>query len=325
MYSDRIQMPVGNASPSRRQARPERHYAPDVVSHAPLLSPAGHVLALIARDPDARAGDIAATLGLSEANVRRVIADHLDAGHLERRRTGSRASLVLVDSELARSLTRVLATDAPRGGGEANDEPSRRDEARAQLGAAVEEFLEHGASFAELSVEQLIRSVGMSRSTFYGLFRDKDDLLNALIEDLMRELSNAARRWTDLDATLTKQDLHLAMTHIATVQRPHRRLMAAAAASPESSAVRANYNAIMDETRGRIRDHITRGQREGFVHAHLDADRLAGMLNWGAELRLSQIPPDTDDAKLNRISESLTDLLWNLLYSGRPPAEAKAP
>src|ERR1700682_3011785 len=43
----------------------------------------------------------------------------------------------------------------------------RRDEARARLLGVVEELLDEGESFTELSVERLVQAAGMSRSTFY--------------------------------------------------------------------------------------------------------------------------------------------------------------
>ena len=55
-----------------------------------VLSTHGRVLALIASDPDIRVRDIAATLGVTERTVQRVIADLEETGHLSHDRIGTR-------------------------------------------------------------------------------------------------------------------------------------------------------------------------------------------------------------------------------------------
>ena len=55
-----------------------------------LLTGHGHVLVEIARDPEARIRDIAATVGLTERSVQAIVADLETAGYLTRTRNGRR-------------------------------------------------------------------------------------------------------------------------------------------------------------------------------------------------------------------------------------------
>lgn len=55
-----------------------------------FLTNYGHVLLAIARDPDARLRDIAATVGITERAAQAIVGDLVDAGYLARTRTGRR-------------------------------------------------------------------------------------------------------------------------------------------------------------------------------------------------------------------------------------------
>jgi DNA-binding IclR family transcriptional regulator len=62
---------------------PKQNLPPPVTSWT-FLSNHGHVLLLIARDPEIRLGDVAKRVGITERAVQRIIAD-LEAGHYIRR------------------------------------------------------------------------------------------------------------------------------------------------------------------------------------------------------------------------------------------------
>lgn len=289
-----------------------------------ILSPHGQALVRIAEDPHVRVSDIADTLALTERNAQRIVADLISAGYVSRQREGRRTTFVLASGELRLVLLAAHEFDRPgEGPGTETAAPTKKDEIRARLSVAAEAILEDEETFAELSVERLIRAAGISRSTFYAYFRDKDDLLQALVEDLLEELWTAAGAWTDLGVGLTKDDLRAAMVHIGTVHRPHRLLMAAAAeADPANARVRGQYDELMQQTKRLVYEHILRGQREGFVRPGLDAENTAALLTWGSELRLNKVPAGADDEKLGRVLEALTDLIWNLLYRDHATARA---
>src|SRR5271157_5870474 len=83
----------------------------------------------------------------------------------------------------------------------------RRDEARARLLQVVEDMLDEGESFTELSVERIVQAAGMSRSTFYVYFEDKGDLLRAWFSEINEELVAAAAYWWKIDGDSTRDDV----------------------------------------------------------------------------------------------------------------------
>jgi DNA-binding MarR family transcriptional regulator len=55
-----------------------------------LLSNHGHVLVCLAQDPDIRVRDIADAVGITQRAVQGIIADLVEAGFVDRERTGRR-------------------------------------------------------------------------------------------------------------------------------------------------------------------------------------------------------------------------------------------
>jgi TetR/AcrR family transcriptional regulator, ethionamide resistance regulator len=71
----------------------------------------------------------------------------------------------------------------------------RRHEAVQGFLVATEELLDDGASYAELSVEQISSRAGRPRTAFYLYFRDKRELLMRLTEGVAQTLYEEANRW----------------------------------------------------------------------------------------------------------------------------------
>jgi predicted transcriptional regulator len=57
-----------------------------------FLTNHAHVLVKIAREPDARIRDIAESIGITERAAQRIIAELVEAGYLEKERSGRRNS-----------------------------------------------------------------------------------------------------------------------------------------------------------------------------------------------------------------------------------------
>ena len=61
--------------------------------------------------------------------------------------------------------------------------------------SVVEELVENGVRYADLSVEAIITAGGISRSTFYVYFEDKGDLLVAMAQDVIGDLVADGASW----------------------------------------------------------------------------------------------------------------------------------
>jgi AcrR family transcriptional regulator len=192
----------------------------------------------------------------------------------------------------------------------------RRDETRARLLQVVEELLDDGETFTEISVERLVQAAGMSRSTFYVYFEDKGDLLRAWFGEITDELANAAADWWELDADSTRDDLRAVLDRIIRTYRPHITLMAATYdAAAYDISVREPVDAMMAGNTAALRKHIREGQREGFIDPELPARETAAWLTWMAERGQHQLVRGASDAQVEALVDAYTGIVWNSLYA----------
>jgi len=193
---------------------------------------------------------------------------------------------------------------------------ARRDEIRNRLLAVVEQLLENGESFTEISIERMVSAAGMSRSTFYVYFEDKGDLLRAWFADIESEIADAVTGWWQIDATSSRDDLRAALERVVIVYHPHAPLMAATFdAAAYDQGVRELTSAMMSANSASLRKHIRAGQKGGFIDPALPPAELAAWLTWMAERAFHVILRGADDGDVQRQVEAYTSIVWNTLYA----------
>ena len=191
----------------------------------------------------------------------------------------------------------------------------RREDVRDRLLAVVEQLLEQGESYTEISVERLVSEAGISRSTFYVYFQDKGDLLRSWFTEIEAELESAARDWWALDSGSRREDLRAALDEVVKTYRPHTTLMAAMYdAAAYDPGVRELVETMMGRNIAGLRKHIRTGQRDGFVEPDLPPQQTAEWLTWMAERGLHQLVRTAGDAELERLIDAYTAIVWNTLY-----------
>ena len=90
--------------------------------------------------------------------------------------------------------------------------PHRRDadrrvqKTRAQLHGALESLV-HEKPYDDIVVTEIIARADVGRSTFYAHYRDKDELLDRGIRDLLRLDAHPSRRWTSATERLLRFSL----------------------------------------------------------------------------------------------------------------------
>jgi AcrR family transcriptional regulator len=192
----------------------------------------------------------------------------------------------------------------------------RRDQIRASLLTAVEQLLEEGESFTELSVERLVARAGLSRSTFYVYFEDKGDLLAAWVSEIVEQLTAAARDWWELPDNPSRADLRSALAKIVDTYKPHTTLMAAVYdAAAYEPTLREEVEAMMAANIAGLRKHIREGQKRGSIHEDLQPDQTAAWLQWMAERGLHQLVRSATGAELEKLVDAYTDIVWYALYA----------
>ncbi|MTD46512.1 TetR family transcriptional regulator [Conexibacter sp. W3-3-2] len=202
--------------------------------------------------------------------------------------------------------------------------PSKRRSARraavvAGLLEVVEELLDAGELYTDISVERLITAAGISRSTFYVYFEDKGALLLALAEDVVAKLVDTASGWWELPPDATRQDVEQALRQIMEVYRAHdamwQALVDAAAYDPN---VRASFHEIVGLASSQLARHIREGQKAGSVRPDLDPRRTADWLTWMTERGHHQLAAGATKAELTKLAKAQSAIVWYTLYEGAP-------
>lgn len=182
----------------------------------------------------------------------------------------------------------------------------------------VERLLESQPSYLELRVEEIIRSGGIGRSTFYRYFYDKNDLLLAIAEPAMGAIFDAALAPWQLGPDTRRQELTQAIRRTIDAYRPHIALMnAMVEVSAYDARVKDKFVAGFGTVHTAIAQRISQGQLDGYFRRELDADETAGWVTWMAERGMYQLVPQADDAKLERLVTSFSDIVWFTFYDGR--------
>jgi len=84
--------PVKTMAKKKISTRPTAETSPAALPSWTFLTNHAHVLLLLARDPNLRMRDAAATVGITERAVQRIVLDLEQAGYLRREKEGRRNS-----------------------------------------------------------------------------------------------------------------------------------------------------------------------------------------------------------------------------------------
>jgi AcrR family transcriptional regulator len=194
----------------------------------------------------------------------------------------------------------------------------RRERVIARLLPVVERLLEEQDSYLELTVDQILARDGMARSTFYSYFDDKADLIIALGESAMQEIIAGSQTIWRLPADASRDEVAGAVRHTIETYLPHTRLMnAVGEVATYDPRVRARFDAAYAEAQHAAAQHIRQGQQAGFIRTDLHPDEAAGWLTWMAERGMTQLVQHAGTAKLRRLEETFTSILWYSLYDGQ--------
>ena len=195
--------------------------------------------------------------------------------------------------------------------------------------SVVEELVEDGGRYADLSVEAIITAGGISRSTFYVYFDDKGDLLVAMARDVIGDLVADGASWWELPVDATREDLHKALRVPIETYRKHRTILGTVAETAAyDPRVREQQQNLVDQVVNALTTYIGDAQRAGVADAHLDPARTAQWLIWMIERGLYQLVGTADDEEVEHQLDALTEIVWRVVYlSGReaPSRRTEAP
>ena len=157
----------------------------------------------------------------------------------------------------------------------------RREDVRARLVQAMVELVDD-APFRDLTVDEIARRAGLSRSAFYFYFQDKHELLTAAAGEVVDDLYREADRWWHGEGA-PEVRVRRALNGVAALYARHGRLLGVAVEvstyDPEVGAVwRALVSSFVEATV----DHVIEEQAAGRV-GELDPRATAEPLVWMSE------------------------------------------
>ena len=194
---------------------------------------------------------------------------------------------------------------------------SRKRELVERILPQVEELLEAAGGYVHLRVEEILQRAGMSRSTFYRYFKDKNDLLLALSEPALREIRTAALRTWELGPDVTFGQFEAELYRTMEAYRPHVALMnALVEVSTYDERVKELFGGFFAELRAAIAAHIRLVQQQGKVRTGIDADAAAGWITWMAERGMNQLVPSADASTRRKLATSMATIVWHGVYAG---------
>ncbi len=191
----------------------------------------------------------------------------------------------------------------------------RHDKVIARMLGVVEGLLQEQDSYLDLSVEQIIEAGDMSRSTFYRYFDDKVDLVVALGDRAMSEIITQAQNIWELPPGASREDVAGAVEATFHAYLPHTRLLSAVLeVSTYDKRARDHFGEVYALAQRGLAQHIRAGQEAGSIRGDLHPDETAGWLTWMVERGIVQLTSDASRARLTRLHESLTAIIWRTLY-----------
>jgi TetR/AcrR family transcriptional regulator, ethionamide resistance regulator len=200
----------------------------------------------------------------------------------------------------------------------------RRAALERDLLAATDELLEQGAAYADLSIEQITTRAGVSRTVFYGCFRDKRDLLMRAAREMTDPLVERAEEFVARPAEpdevleeLAREMLTLAL-RFAREHAPLFRAMVEASTYDETVA---DYlRGVRDRLIDPVAERFEKQQRAGRalpLAPRAGASVLVGMV---LQALYTQISRDTGIGDEDLVETLVT--VWLRAVYGQQPGKA---
>lgn len=194
-----------------------------------------------------------------------------------------------------------------------------REKTLRRLGSAVEDLLAEGEDFTRLSVERIISRADIARSTFYAHYDGKGPLLRDIGEDVVTQLIEANRRWSELPDDADRAALREAFAQLVGTYRKHAALMGAMSeVSAYDANVRRELMRLITVGQQELGEHVKRGQASGSVRADVDPAMTVTWLVWMVERCLYTLVRTAKPKDVPRHVDTVTGIVWASLYEGAP-------
>ena len=216
------------------------------------------------------------------------------------------------------AATTPPASGASRAATSREGRRERREQARTEVVRAALELAERGP-FRDLTVDEIARAAGLSRSAFYTHFRDKHELLLAAVTEVADELYRMADRWWHGMGPPAER-IRRALEGVVSVYAEQASLLRIATeVSTYDDEVRAMWLGIVERFVEATAEHIRSEQEKGLIPASLDSRATAEVLVWMNE-RCSYIYLGRGERTPEEVVAAMLPVWTAALYPGVIPA-----
>jgi TetR/AcrR family transcriptional regulator, ethionamide resistance regulator len=176
-------------------------------------------------------------------------------------------------------------------------------------------------SFKDLTVDEIARATGITRSAFYLYFRDKHELLMEATREVADELYREADRWWHGDGE-PEALIHAALTGVTAVYARHGSLLRIATeVATYDEEIRRFWLGLVERFVTATAAHLRREQKARRVRRLLRARDTAEALVWMVE-RCCYVYLAEGDRDPRELVEALAPIWLNAIYDGRSSARA---
>jgi AcrR family transcriptional regulator len=199
----------------------------------------------------------------------------------------------------------------------------RRERAREKVISSALKLADRG-SFRDVTVDEIARSAGLSRSAFYTHFQDKHDLLQVAIEEVSQELYRMSDRWWH-GVGPPAERVRRAIEGVVSVYAEQAGLLRIATeVSTYDEEMRKLWLDIAERFIVATAEHIRSEQEGGLIPRSHDPRATAEALFWMAE-RCCYIYLGRRERKPKEVVEALAPVWTAALYPGVIPAGQLSP
>lgn len=167
--------------------------------------------------------------------------------------------------------------------------------------------------FKSLSVDELARAAGLSRTAFYFYFRDKQDLLMAITEEVVETLYQEADRWWHGEGSPEERVRAALEGVVSAYARNSALLRVTNEVAGYDEDVRVFWRSLVERFIAATVEHLRAEQKAGRTPAGLDPDTTAAQLIWMVE-RCCYVYLTREESSPDELAESLTRTWVQLLY-----------
>lgn len=203
--------------------------------------------------------------------------------------------------------------------------PTRGDRRRRAILDAVEDLLRE-RSIGELSVEEVARAAGISRSAFYFYFESKYAALGAALGGVWEEMARGAAPFFEGSADPPGTYVRRALTDVATAWRTHEHLLVAMFdASTADEGARELWDAWIGRFVALVAERIEAERAAGRAPAGPpDAHALAEiLLAMNERAYYTHTRRDASAKEMERMVEALAAVWLAAIWGERPGAEGE--